>query len=666
MSNPDSVKRRFIRQNRELAKNNSAQCLRIRSLECDMSRLLAENLNLREEILRLQGQLCATETRINSSSLLSVKDQLEAKLREFGSLISELDTLQESRSDQISDISSRRHPNPASWRPEIPLAALNGQAPRMSGIVEEGSSPEGTLRNESPDLGPPPIAHFECEDPIKFDPLPRDNSQNEQSIDDAEMLPTNLSVNLETRRRRKDGHSRLDGRRSSIFPADAEEQTQPLRTSAKRKLSVRDAEDTSGKPAKDDFVFSRRASNVAELKKTESGGESGQSIKDKDESVAASPTQLSARTERKVLGNKSVNMSPRKVSVNKNAKDELGKPDKPDKPAKDIAKATGRERRSRVSSVKPLAVNVDVVVDTVEINIPEEAPIEGLAPETPAPDFFSPTPSEPSAARGEARDTPPPSGLKSVMSGSASLNGASRPSRRARAAVNYAEPNLVSKMRRPTKELADAVLLNSRNSMSNLPVSADKAAMRTVVIKREEGNVSDWKSFQSTTGPQLPEPGSPLGAKSGTIITDPEPVRDEASTKPSASGIAISALMSGASRAKPAHAVNDECDVTETVQKMQEMDLYDFKDSSPLEEGASKGAAKAKGSRRHSSVVEPAARDSVAKRRASRLVERPHSTVGDVTVVSDRPEKNKDLAEGGGQAEGRGERMASRRRSMMV
>lgn len=146
MPNQDSVKRRFIRQNRELAKNNSAQCLRIRALECDISRLLAENLNLREEILHLQGQLCAAERHVNSSSLLSVKDQLDAKLKEFGSLISDLGTLQELGSKKYESLSTNRHPDPTSWRPDVPMAALNGQAFRMSGIMEERSSPGGTLR----------------------------------------------------------------------------------------------------------------------------------------------------------------------------------------------------------------------------------------------------------------------------------------------------------------------------------------------------------------------------------------------------------------------------------------------------------------------------------------------------------------------------------------
>lgn len=62
-------------------------------------------------------------------------------------------------------------------------------------------------------------------------------------------------------------------------------------------------------------------------------------------------------------------------------------------------------------------------------------------------------------------DTPPPGYL--------ALNGeTARPSRRARSAVSYAEPNLRDKMRRPTKELFDAVAgegkFKQRNSI-NVP-----------------------------------------------------------------------------------------------------------------------------------------------------------------------------------------------------
>ncbi|KAH0149049.1 hypothetical protein KCU67_g11216, partial [Aureobasidium melanogenum] len=270
----DALKRRFVRQNRELAKNNSAQCLRIRALECEVSRLLAENLDLREDIVHLQAQLSESRPRIDNSALVSVKDQLQAKLLEFGALVSELGQIQTNHASIPQDKSY----DTSSWRPEVPAAILSGQAPRMDGIAEEASSPGGSLRhtnavrlsnhsNPSPDIGPPPIVHFDNEDPIKFDPLsaetdhPSYSEQDDHPTSDHESLPANLSVNLETRRKRKD--SKVQLRRSSLLPPDLDDDDQPqlTRTSAKRKLSMRDVEDEVEKRvAKDDFKFSRRSS----------------------------------------------------------------------------------------------------------------------------------------------------------------------------------------------------------------------------------------------------------------------------------------------------------------------------------------------------------------------------------------------------------------------
>ncbi|KAG9588352.1 hypothetical protein KCU77_g17933, partial [Aureobasidium melanogenum] len=462
----DALKRRFVRQNRELAKNNSAQCLRIRALECEVSRLLAENLDLREDIVHLQAQLSESRPRIDSSALVSVKDQLQAKLLEFGALVSELGQIQNNHPSVPQDKSH----DTSSWRPEVPAAILSGQAPRMDGITEEASSPGGSLRfshtnpvrlsnhsNPSPDIGSPPIVHFDNEDPIKFDPLcaendqPNYNEQDEHPTSDHESLPANLSVNLETRRKRKD--SRVQLRRSSLLPPDLDDDEQPqlTRTSAKRKLSMRDVEDEVEKRVvRDDFKFSRRSSLAADFMNTEPVTAPAESLED-TETPALLP-------ERKVLGNKSVNVSPRKLSRNTKGKGDLKKEDAPLKPA---VKATDR-RKSKNPSAKSVTIATsepETIMRTIEIALPSELPVEeleDLAPKTPLPEFFSPTPSEPSTARDEGRDTPPPSGLKSMSSGPAALNGASRPSRRARAAVNYAEPNLVSKMRRPTAAKADA------------------------------------------------------------------------------------------------------------------------------------------------------------------------------------------------------------------
>ena len=67
-ANFDEVKRRFIRQNRELAKNNSSQSLRIRSLEVEVSKLLADNLDLREHILGLENELHNARTQATNET----------------------------------------------------------------------------------------------------------------------------------------------------------------------------------------------------------------------------------------------------------------------------------------------------------------------------------------------------------------------------------------------------------------------------------------------------------------------------------------------------------------------------------------------------------------------------------------------------------------------
>jgi hypothetical protein len=123
-------------------RNNSAQCLRIRALECEVSRLLAENLDLREDIVHLQAQLSEPRSHVDNSALVSVKDQLQAKLLDLGNLVSELGRIQNTHPAAPQD----KFSDPSSWRPEVPAAILSGQAPRMDGILEEASSPGGSLQ----------------------------------------------------------------------------------------------------------------------------------------------------------------------------------------------------------------------------------------------------------------------------------------------------------------------------------------------------------------------------------------------------------------------------------------------------------------------------------------------------------------------------------------
>jgi len=519
----------------------------------------------------------------------------------------------------------------------------------MDGIAEEASSPGGSLRyvhttsflflpqadtfrsshtnavrlsnhsNPSPDIGPPPIVHFDNEDPIKFDPLSAESNQHdyteqdEHPTSDHESLP-DLSVNLETRRKRKD--SKVQLRRSSLLPPnlDDDEQPQLTRTSAKRKLSMRDVEDEVEKRVvKDDFKFSRRSSLAPDFTNTEPLAASTENLDD-TETPALLP-------ERKVLGNKSVNVSPRKLSRTNKGKGDTKKEDAPLKPA---VKATDC-RKSKNPSAKSVTIATsepETIMRTIEIALPSELPIEemeDLAPKTPLPEFFSPTPSEPSTARDEGRDTPPPSGLKSMSSGPAALNGASRPSRRARAAVNYAEPNLVSKMRRPTAAKADAVDANGRRISSNITTS-EKKTMRTVIIKGDDMNGSLTRDMGS-------EAPSPLGQK-----VDREHERTfEASKVPSASGRAISALMAGSKKPK---------------ESGEDAAVYELKDSSDVEENA---ASRKRNSRRHSSMTDSSERSS-----------------NGAELVVEAEEKQEEAEVRKAPRSARVDRSGARRRSMMV
>ncbi len=127
--------------------------------------------------------------------------------------------------------------------------------------------------NDSPDLGPPPIAHFEEEDPIKFDPGQLQNEPG-HGFDGVHEISATLSANLETRKKRRDSTSvsefkrasrfepRIGQAREPSFTVSQEAPEQPLRVSAKRKLDARDVDDQPGHARLaegDDFTFQRNA-----------------------------------------------------------------------------------------------------------------------------------------------------------------------------------------------------------------------------------------------------------------------------------------------------------------------------------------------------------------------------------------------------------------------
>lgn len=286
-------------------------------------------------------------------------------------------------------------------------------------------------------------------------------------------------------------------------------------------------------------------------------------------------------------------MSPRKEVDEASSKSMASGPVKP-------LKNSGR-RRPRTSSAAQVVFS-EPVVESVELPCAKPETSATIPPKTPGLALFSPSMSEPSATRNETRDTPPPAAFNSIRSAASEDHGTSRPSRRARAAVNYAEPNLISKMRRPDKTLADAVAMNSRRSSSHVPESEIKKHGRTEVIKQEEGegDGSAWRSLRASNDEDQPDPASPLKNKGNG--NDKQ--------------VAISEQPRINADAKGCEASNGPKDmdtsVESTTRRLQEMDLYSFTSTSP------EPILPKKGERRRSTMVTASNRDD-SKRRVSKV-----------------------------------------------
>ncbi|KAH6875497.1 shugoshin [Alternaria rosae] len=617
----EALKRRFLRQNRELAKTNSIQSIRIRSLETDCSRLLAENLALREQVLNLHNTI---ESRPVLDQFDVVKTQLEAKLSELSSLVAGLSQTRsgggKDRGRRKSQMTAKRKSGEErQWRSGLGLQEVeNAMLPT---ITEDKYYPRRTMGadelqqtledpdSQSPDIGPPPVARFEDEDPIGFDPSPAIEEQREEAADDGEPA---LSVNLETRKKRRESGPKLNIRRVSLFesPEETEEPVaKPLRTGAKRKFSVQEDEEVN-QAKSDAFRFSRRNAPGAS-----------------DVEASNDDSRPSSLERPPVLSAKPVNTDP----VLSPKKQRSSGQDKPDKPA-----PKGRSRPR-------LNITRNTTSDLPLLPMPEPVPtaeivLDSLPPKTPAvEETFSPPSTEPSTQRPDNKDTPPPGDLNSVDQ----TGQAGRPGRRARPQVSYKEPSLNVKMRRPDAKLVDAVI--------DRRASVDTQNIPSTLVKRDADGEIAWKPVSTVTQPrgeEEPEAGSPLRQKldrnqdskaSPASVTEPE----ERST----TSKAISALITETSTAKRRVATSTAGPVSEPLsskssdlpvsskdtiavkQAPQEKDtlaVFDFTDSSPADTGSNPRArvnelAKAaRSARRHSAMPTSSTSTVPDERRAER------------------------------------------------
>lgn len=500
-------------------------------------------------------------------------------------------------------------------------ALIDSSSDEILALAESTGSQES---QESPDLGPPPVAHFQDEDPIKFDAQPTMSTPEPEPEPEVETqpedLPAALSVNLETRRKRRDSQGKLNIRRMSVFHSPPERieddgitgtkaisGTLPIRAGAKRKMSARDDEGKSEAKGSEEFTFSRRASVAFEdpvKTDKEKPVKDDSKPRSKRESISIPPT------ERKALGAKPVNtdpiVSPKKSTTKGKISDE--KPH-PKKTSEHGPKEPPRPRSRQ--SIKPTAEKQPIIsIPPPQTAAPEVAEIQTtqLPPKTPAApgDLFSSVTTEPSTSRPKAgRDTPPPGDL-----GVTSDAVPGRAGRRARTSVNYAEPSLNSKMRRPSAQLVDAVDSKGR-PVPGIMVPSAAAREKTLtasLIKTESRNEDAWKSL-----PTAGEPASPLSKKS-TCLSAPlqaisgngVEVRENLEIPvQSAAAAAISTLIqSNKERRKSQGVVFAEKD--EKKKERDSLGVFDFVSSSPpRDHGPVKSSTTERArtaSRRHSAV----------------------------------------------------------------
>lgn len=133
-----------MRQNREIARVNSLQSLRIRSLESEVSHLLSENVSLREQVINLTQQTERLEAgKMLHDGIYDIKFKLDAKLAELSSLATELGSLPR-KVGKLCDEQFDRPKQAAESRPRTE-DMMGHEDGRLPAIVEDKFYPRQTL-----------------------------------------------------------------------------------------------------------------------------------------------------------------------------------------------------------------------------------------------------------------------------------------------------------------------------------------------------------------------------------------------------------------------------------------------------------------------------------------------------------------------------------------
>ncbi|KXH69290.1 shugoshin [Colletotrichum salicis] len=541
----DTLRRKLLRQNRDLARANAVHLNRIHNLEADYSRSLSENLQLNGRIIELEKELEDSNARRIADHALDIRSRLESQLMDCMSLLSNLGREPPTkrhaspRGRRISRASLPRGSPPQRRPPREPVKDTEARAlqeGRLPPITENKSYPRATLDREqilalcseaadttdatdnadttdSPELGPPPLSRFVDADSVDIgsprqplsaaEPQAATSGSPVQSPSPAPVIaPAPVSRTTQKPERnvivRPDPATKTEEVRPDAKRPPKETPILPpvhpivVKAGSKRKHSMGDDLAKITKPPIEPSRSKEPEQRPLEAREQPSG----QTLKELANRRREARERMSAPVNsRKPLSAKSTNddiASP--VKNSKDAANDLkAAPEKP-KPRAASQRAAQKIREAEAES---RSEPVEVVIATV----PSPAPTVDVLPSTEAVPIeaalLSPASPEPASRMSlpSVRDTPPPNDISSQ-------GETSRPSRRARASVSYAEPNLRDKMRRPTKELYDAVTGQTRYLQRSGSASSDPSATDAApIIKRESCDDATWQQIAAAASP---------------------------------------------------------------------------------------------------------------------------------------------------------------------
>ncbi|KAJ4007077.1 hypothetical protein NW752_010494 [Fusarium irregulare] len=657
----ETLRKKLLRQNRDLAKSNNARALRVRELENDCACMLSENLELRGRILELEKELEDNDSRRIADHALAIKAKLESQLTEWGSLLAGLgleppmkrhsqQPRKSSTKPRLSFSSARPSPSQRRLRDIAREIEELGHISETKPYPRQSMNPEQILAlrseadyddmadtSQSPELGPPPVSHFieeEEEEPVKVDsPSPSRSAPAPAPVQESpktKLTPPETFTSPQTAKMLPRPTSPEKKRTEEIVKTQQPKlmETKPLATkSIETKTEEPPIEPPMSQPqqikigskrklaARDDMVTSRSQKN-----------------NDENENPRVVSEKAGARTLKEVSGLKKESREKanatgtRRPLSAKSTNDDMTSPKKISKPVNtdEIAAAKADLLRSKISQDRPKSRSRSLAPITIEPiqdpepTVPTVAEVQcGLATPYTDPSLLSPHSPDTTASKDTGRGgTPPPADVNANRE-------PARPSRRNRTAVSYAEPNLRDKMRRPTKELLDAVAGDGRTARRS---SVAEQAPDTTKLKRESDAEDSWKRLPSVNATNAEnEPGSipasPLAGKGSS----PEASKNMAIRSGRRTSMMIQDLVAGS---ETSHEDGRDDTASDTT-GLSEVDIYEFTPSSPQSETQGPTRTKKKPvsrqtSRRVSSAVHveegSGARERASSRRRSMML----------------------------------------------